>query len=171
MKTKLSIFNIFLINSSQIIYNLSEIRRIMPILVGTPEKYKLYMYSALGIMFGGVVTLIIALIIHIPGLLYASFSAAGFGFLLSMGIALGLMRKKKKDTNAEFNITILIRIVLILAFAACTYFIVFSAYYNEVDPYSTEMLITQAIAIPIVVISLIVGDTILSLRRKKKETS
>ena len=143
----------------------------MPILVGTPEKYKLYMYSALGIMFGGVVTLIFSLIFQIVPLLYASFSAAGFGFLLSMGIAIGLMRKKKKDSNAEFNITIPIRIVLILGFAACTYFIVFSAYYNESDLYSTKMLITQAIAIPIVVVSLIVGDILLSSRRKKKETS
>jgi len=143
----------------------------MPILVGTPEKYKLYMYSALGIMFGGVATLIVALLIHIPSLLYVSFSAIGFGFLLSMGIAIGLMRTKKKNINAEFNITILIRIVLILAFAACTYFIVFSAYYNELNPYSTEMLITQAIAIPIVVASLITADVFLSLRRNKNNTS
>ena len=143
----------------------------MPILVGTPEKYRLYMYSALGIMFGGVVTLIISLITFIAPLLYVSFSAAGFGFLLSMGIAIGLMRTKKKNTNAEFNITIPIRIILILAFAACTYFIVFSAYYNETDLYSAQMWITQAIAIPIVVVSLIISDILLTRKRNKKDTS
>ena len=143
----------------------------MPILVGTPEKYRLYMYSALGIMFGGVVTLLIGLIIMNGPLLYVSFSACGFGFLLSMGIAIGLMRTKKKNPNAEFNITIIIRIILILAFAACTYFIVFSAYYNESNPYSTNMWITQAIAIPIVVVSLIITDILLSLNRKKKKSS
>ena len=143
----------------------------MPILVGTPEKYRLYMYSALGIMFGGVIILIISLIIHVIPLFYASLSASGFGFILSMGIAIGLMRKKKKDPRAEFNITVFIRIILILAFAACTYFIVFSAYYNETDPYSTKMWITQAIVIPIVIVSLITADTILSIRRNKKKKS
>jgi len=132
---------------------------------GTPEDYKVYMYTAVGMVLAGVVAFVVFLIIGIAALISASIITIGCGFTIAAAMGFGFLRKKKKDTNADFNITILIRILLLLAFAVSTYLIVFAGYYVETDPFSTNMLITLTIALPIVIISLITCDLFLNRKR------
>lgn len=132
---------------------------------GTPEDYKVYMYTAVGMLLAGVVAFVVFLIIGIAALISASIITIGCGFTIAAAMGFGFLRKKKKDTNADFKITILIRILLLLAFAVSTYLIVFAGYYVETDPFSTNMLITLTIALPIVIISLITCDLFLNRKR------
>ncbi|MCE7749249.1 MAG: hypothetical protein GPJ51_12720 [Candidatus Heimdallarchaeota archaeon] len=132
---------------------------------GTPEDYKVYMYTAVGMVLAGVVAFVVFLIIGIAALISASIITIGCGFTIAAAMGFGFLRKKKKDTNADFKITILIRILLLLAFAVSTYLIVFAGYYVETDPFSTNMLITLTIALPIVIISLITCDLFLNRKR------
>ena len=132
---------------------------------GTPEDYKVYMYTAVGMVLVGVVAFVVFLIIGIAALISASIITIGCGFTIAAVMGFGFLRKKKKDTNADFNITILIRILLLLAFAVSTYLIVFAGFYVETDPFSANMLITLTIALPIVIISLITCDLFLNRKR------
>ncbi len=139
---------------------------------GVPEDFKVYMYTAVGMVITGVVAFIIFLIIGITALISASVIAIGCGFFIAAGMGFGFLRKKKKDTNADLNITIVIRILLLLAFAVSTYLTIFSGFYIiESDPFSTNMLITLAIILPIVIISLITCDLFLNRKRNEKEGS
>jgi FtsH-binding integral membrane protein len=132
---------------------------------GVPEDYKVYMYTAFGMILAGVVAFVVFLIIGIAALVSASVIAIGCGFTIVAVMGFAFLRKKKKDINADFNITILIRILLLLAFAVSTYLIVFAGFYVETDPFSTNMLITLTIALPIVIISLITCDLFLNRKR------
>ena len=139
---------------------------------GVPEDYKVYMYTAFGMMSAGVVAFVVFLIIGIATLISASVIAIGCGFTIAAVMGFAFLRKKKKDTNADFNITLLIRILLLLAFSVSTYLIVFAGFYViESDPFSTNMLITLTIVLPIVIISLIACDIFLSRKRIEKESS
>jgi len=130
------------------------------------------MYTAFGMILAGVVSFVVFLIIGITALISASVIAIGCGFTIVAVMGFTFLRKKKKDTNADFNITILIRILLLLAFAVSTYLIVFAGFYViESDPFSTNMFITLAIALPIIIISLIACDIFLSRKRNEKESS
>ena len=138
---------------------------------GVPEDYKVYVYTAFGMMLAGVVAFVVFLIIGIAALVSASVIAIGCGFTVVAVMGFAFLRKKKKDINADFNITILIRILLLLAFAVSTYLIIFAGFYVESDPFSTNMLITLVITLPIVIISLIACDIFLSRKRNEKEGS
>ena len=143
----------------------------MTVYTGIPDDYKLYLYSALGIMFGGAILLVVSLFDTNEFLLAASLTAAGCGFFISMTMALYFMRKKKKDRNVEIFISTFTRILLLVSFAASTYFIVFSVFYmlNVEEPYTTALWIAVAIAVPVVVIALITADIVLMKRREKKK--
>ncbi len=138
---------------------------------GTPEDYQVYMYTAVGMVLAGVVAFIIFLIIGIAALISASIITVGCGFFIVAVMGFVFLRKKKKDTNADFDISIVIRILLLLAFAVSTYLIIFAGFYAETDPFSTNMFITLAIVLPIVIISLIACDLFLSRKRDEKESS
>ncbi len=141
----------------------------MTLFVGVPEDYQVYMYTALGLMLGGVVFFIVSLFDMMTFLLAASLTAVGFGFLISAGMAMAFIRKKKRDRNAEIVISTLIRIILITVFALTTYLIIFSGFFILEQEYSTNYWIAQAIAIPVVVIALIAADILVNRRRKKKK--
>ncbi|MCE7742710.1 MAG: hypothetical protein GOP50_09655 [Candidatus Heimdallarchaeota archaeon] len=141
----------------------------MTLFIGVPEDYQVYMYTALGLMIGGVVFFIVSLFDMMTFLLAASLTAVGFGFLISAGMAMAFIRKKKRDRNAEIVISTLVRIILIIVFALTTYLIIFSGFFILEQQYSTNCWITQAIAIPVVVIALIVADILVNRRRKKKK--
>lgn len=138
---------------------------------GIPDDYKVYMYTSLGMVLVGVVAFIVFLIIGIAALISSSIITIGCGFTIVAVMGFGFLRKKKKYTNADFNITLVIRILLLLAFAVSTYLIIFAGYYVETDPFSTNMFITLVIVLPIVIISLIACDIFLSRKRNEKESS
>lgn len=144
---------------------------VMTTYMGIPDDYKLYMYSALGMMFGGVILLVVSLIDRNEYLLVSSITATTCGFFLSMGMSLLFINKKRKDQNAEIPISILARIILLAAFGFSTYSIIFSIFYmlNNENPFVPNLWIALAIAVPIVVIGLIIADIIINRRRKKKK--
>ncbi len=143
--------------------------------MGVPEEYKVYMYSALGVMFGGVILLIASLFDMNELLLAASLTAITCGFFISIVLAGFFIRKKKKDRNVEIFISTLARILLLIAFAFSTYLIVFSVFFmiNNLEQLSAaqwiNVAIASAIAVPIVVIGLLAADIIFNKRRKKKK--
>ncbi|MHA1200615.1 MAG: hypothetical protein ACTSQF_14955 [Candidatus Heimdallarchaeaceae archaeon] len=143
----------------------------MTVYTGIPDDYKLYLYSALGMMFGGVILFLVSLFDTNEFLFAASLTAIICGFLISMGMALYFIRKKKKDRNVEILISTLTRIILLVLFGFSTYFIVFSVFYSidAENPFSTNLWIATAIAVPIVVVALIVADIITIRRREKKK--
>ncbi len=136
---------------------------------GIPDDYKIYMYVSVGMMIGGVVSFIAFLIIQSSFMISASITTIGCGFIITSGMALSFIIKKKKDINKEINITTVIRILLIAAFALSTYFIVFSAFYMLNTEFSVTFWIVESITIPIVVVSLVIYDIILIRRRKEIE--
>jgi hypothetical protein len=140
--------------------------------MGIPDDYKLYMYSALSMMFGGVILLVVSLIDTNGFLLGASLTATACGFIISMSMAAFFISKKKKDQNVEIFISTLTRIILLIAFGFSTYFIVFSVFYviDADHPFVPNLWIAVAIAVPVVVVALIFADIIsIRLRKKKKE--
>lgn len=140
--------------------------------MGIPDEYKLYMYSSLGLMFGGVILLVVSLIDTNEFLLGASLTATACGFIISMSMAAYFISKKKKDQNAEIFISTLTRIILLIAFGFSTYSIVFSVFYviDADHPFVPNLWISVAIAVPVVVVSLIVADIVITrLKKKKKE--
>jgi hypothetical protein len=132
-----------------------------------PEDYKLYVYSAIGMMFLGIVAFIISLIFGDVPLVSASIAAISCGFLLSSGMFIGIVRntKKKKD----INLSIIAKILIIAAIGYSTYLIIYSGFSASNPEFNiTTMYITQGIIIPIVVVSIIAYDMYL-VRKKKNE--
>jgi len=143
--------------------------------MGIPEEYQVYMYTALGVMFGGVILLIISLFDMNEFLLAASLTAIICGFFISIGLAGFFIKKKKKDINVKIFISTLARILLLIAFAFSTYLIIFSVFFmiNDLEQLSSaqwiDVAIVAAIAAPIVVIGLLTADIVINKRRKKKK--
>lgn len=138
-------------------------------IIGVPEDYHVYMYAALGMMFGGVILFIVGLIDTNEFLVGASLIAVATGFFLAAGMAFGLIRKRKKNKTAELTISIFIRIILITAFAFSTYFTVFGGFFAIGEEWSGTFWVVELIAIPSVVVALITADMLLIRKRKKKE--
>ena len=138
---------------------------------GIPDDYKLYMYSALGMMIGGVILLVVSLIDRNEFLLVTSITAATCGFFISMGMALVFINKQRKDQNVKIYISTLARIILLVAFGFSTYSIVFSVFYviDSENIFVPNLWIVVSIAVPIVVVALIVADIITIRRRKRKK--
>ena len=157
------------------IYRGDYISLLMPTVIGVPEEYQVYMYSALVMMFGGVILFVVSLFDMQDLLLGASLTATGLGFIIASVMAFGFIRKKKKDINAEILISTLTRTLLLFAFAASTYFIIFSVFFmiNDLEQLSTSQWInvgiSTAIAAPIVVLTLVIADILTNRRRKKKK--
>ena len=142
---------------------------------GVPEEYRVYIYSALGLMFGGVILLIVSLFDMNALLLAASLTTVMCGFLITAIQSGILLWRKKKDWKTDFSLSILNRIILLISFAFSAYLIVFSVYFmiNDLEPLAgsqwTDVAIGTAIAAPIVVIALITADVLYNKRRKKKK--
>ncbi|MCG3226067.1 MAG: hypothetical protein H7645_04050 [Candidatus Heimdallarchaeota archaeon] len=131
-----------------------------------PNEYKFHMFVAMGMILSGVLAFIIALIFGDTPLLSASAIAIGCGFFIAMGLFFSIVRKTKKKKDTE--ISIIGRIIYYVAIAFSIYLIIFSGFYIREPTFNSKaMYISQAVAIPVVVISLIIAD--IYLYRKREE--
>lgn len=133
-----------------------------------PDEYKFHMFVAMGIVLAGVLAFIVALIFGDTPLLSASAIAIGCGFFIAMGLFFSIVRKKKKKKDSELSI--LGRILYFIAIGFSVYLIIFSGFYIKGHTFDSKaMQISLAVAIPVVVISLIIADIYLYRKREEED--
>ena len=131
------------------------------------DEIKFHMFVAMGIVLAGVLAFIIGLIFQDTPLFSASAIAIGCGFFIAMGLFINSVRKEKRKKDAELSI--IGRIIYHVAIGFSTYFIIFSGFYIKGLTFdSLALKISLAVAIPIVVISVILAD-IYQYRRREIE--
>ena len=135
--------------------------------IHVPEELQLYFYTSVGMILVGVLAFIVSLFFADTPLLSAGIIAIGCGFLTVAIIGFGFMQLTKKED--DFAVTMFVRILYLLAIGASTYMIIFSGFYVRSPINYRAFYISIGVAIPIVIISLILADILLSKKRKEEE--
>ena len=137
--------------------------------IHVPEELKVYFYVAVGMILIGVLAFIIAFVFGDTSLLSASIIAIGCGFLTVAIVGFGFMQLAKR--KEDFFITMLVRILYLIAIGFSTYFIIFSGFFVKGSINYRALYISVGIAIPVVIVSLISADIIIAKRRKEEEAN